>query len=229
MVRAHILTKAAGSRCSGSTRFRRRGPMPDTRLRIRPPLTSGDRRPWQDRAAGRRSRRQGRSRAARALGMSYRRAGLLVEQINELLQEPAVTAATGGRQGGGAALTPSGERALSLSLHRRHRRSSPRRNSAPWASWCGSGARRAPDSPRRNSARLSYPGHFKMTVKVCGPLLPRVHPIDPSAPSSRPCSTGHRRAVKAGGTATDVNSYQRDRKVSMKLTRATFSRARSSR
>ena len=65
----------------------------------------------------------------------------------------------------------------------------PRRNSAPWASWCGSGARRAPDSPRRNSARLSYPGHFKMTVKVCGPLLPRVHPIDPSAPSSRPCST----------------------------------------
>ena len=52
--------------------------------------------------------------AAKALGMSYRRAWLLVEQINESLQEPAVTAATGGRQGGGAALTPSGERVIEL-------------------------------------------------------------------------------------------------------------------
>ena len=43
MARAHLLTKAAGSRCSGSTRFRRRGTMPDTRLDIRLDLTSGDR------------------------------------------------------------------------------------------------------------------------------------------------------------------------------------------
>ena len=54
------------------------------------------------------------SAAARSLGMSYRRAWLLVEEINESLQEPAVTAATGGRQGGGAALTPSGERVIEL-------------------------------------------------------------------------------------------------------------------
>ena len=54
------------------------------------------------------------SAAARQLGMSYRRAWLLVEQINDALQEPAVTAATGGRQGGGAALTPSGERVIEL-------------------------------------------------------------------------------------------------------------------
>ena len=52
--------------------------------------------------------------AGRAMGMSYRRAWLLVEQINDALQRPAVTAATGGRQGGGAALTPSGERVIEL-------------------------------------------------------------------------------------------------------------------
>jgi hypothetical protein len=37
--------------------------------------------------------------------MSYRRAWLLVEEINNALREPAVTAETGGRSGGGAALT----------------------------------------------------------------------------------------------------------------------------
>ena len=52
------------------------------------------------------------SAAARKLGMSYRRAWLLVEAINEALCEPAVAAATGGRQGGGAALTAVGEQVI---------------------------------------------------------------------------------------------------------------------
>jgi molybdate transport system regulatory protein len=54
------------------------------------------------------------SAAARHLGMSYRRAWLLVEQINKGLCEPAVVAATGGLSGGGAALTPVGERVIEL-------------------------------------------------------------------------------------------------------------------
>jgi molybdate transport system regulatory protein len=54
------------------------------------------------------------SAAARYLGMSYRRAWLLVEQINKGLSEPAVTAATGGASGGGAALTPVGEQVIDL-------------------------------------------------------------------------------------------------------------------
>jgi molybdate transport system regulatory protein len=54
------------------------------------------------------------SAAARRIGMSYRRAWLLVEQINDALAEPAVSAATGGRQGGGAILTPVGERIVAL-------------------------------------------------------------------------------------------------------------------
>ena len=41
------------------------------------------------------------SAAARSIGMSYRRAWLLVEEINQTLREPAVTAETGGVRGGG--------------------------------------------------------------------------------------------------------------------------------
>ena len=95
--------------------FRRLGPMPDTRLSIRLDLTSGDRIGPGKIALLEAIRATGSiSAAARALGMSYRRAWLLVEQINDALQQPAVTAATGGRQGGGAALTPSGERVIEL-------------------------------------------------------------------------------------------------------------------
>lgn len=54
------------------------------------------------------------SAGARRIGMSYRRAWLLVEQINEALAQPAVTAAPGGRQGGGAALTPAGAELIAL-------------------------------------------------------------------------------------------------------------------
>ena len=54
------------------------------------------------------------SAAARSLGMSYRRAWLLVEEINGALLEPAVTAETGGRSGGGAALTAVGEKVVAL-------------------------------------------------------------------------------------------------------------------
>ena len=45
------------------------------------------------------------SAAARALGMSYRRAWLLVEEMNTSFQEPLVTTATGGANGGGAHIT----------------------------------------------------------------------------------------------------------------------------
>lgn len=49
------------------------------------------------------------SAAARSLGMSYRRAWLLVDELNRALMKPAVLAGAGGRHGGGAALTPEGE------------------------------------------------------------------------------------------------------------------------
>lgn len=52
--------------------------------------------------------------AAKALGMSYRRAWLLVDELNRSLKEPAVEAAAGGTGGGGTALTPMGLRVLGL-------------------------------------------------------------------------------------------------------------------
>jgi molybdenum ABC transporter molybdate-binding protein len=54
------------------------------------------------------------SAAARDVGMSYRRAWLLVQSVNEAAGEPLVEAATGGRHGGGARLTPRGKAATAL-------------------------------------------------------------------------------------------------------------------
>lgn len=50
------------------------------------------------------------SGAARRLGMSYRRAWLLIDALNRLLLEPVAVTETGGRRGGGARLSPFGER-----------------------------------------------------------------------------------------------------------------------
>ena len=48
------------------------------------------------------------SAAGRAMGMSYRRAWLLVGAINEMFVEPVVISHAGGRDGGGAELTGFG-------------------------------------------------------------------------------------------------------------------------
>jgi len=48
------------------------------------------------------------SRAGRSLGMSYRRAWLLVDDLNRCFRAPIVTTRPGGARGGGAALTPFG-------------------------------------------------------------------------------------------------------------------------
>jgi molybdate transport system regulatory protein len=52
------------------------------------------------------------SSAARAMGMSYRRAWLLVEAMNEAFRRPLVETLTGGAGGGGARVTPLGVEVL---------------------------------------------------------------------------------------------------------------------
>lgn len=52
------------------------------------------------------------SEAARRLGFSYRRAWMLLDAMNRRWPGPVVTTATGGRGGGGAALTPLGRHVL---------------------------------------------------------------------------------------------------------------------
>jgi molybdate transport system regulatory protein len=50
--------------------------------------------------------------AARKLGMSYRRAWLLVDTMNRCFKEPVVEAEAGGKRGGGTRLTAVGAEAL---------------------------------------------------------------------------------------------------------------------
>jgi molybdate transport system regulatory protein len=52
------------------------------------------------------------TKAGIALGMSYRRAWLLVDDMNNCFREPVVAAQAGGSHGGGAALTPFGTRLI---------------------------------------------------------------------------------------------------------------------
>lgn len=54
------------------------------------------------------------SGAARKMGMSYRRAWLLVDTMNRCFVSPLVSSAAGGAQGGGAQLTPLGAEVLTL-------------------------------------------------------------------------------------------------------------------
>jgi molybdate transport system regulatory protein len=47
--------------------------------------------------------------AAKAMGMSYRRAWMLVDEVNRSLKKPAIASAIGGDHGGGSELTDVGQ------------------------------------------------------------------------------------------------------------------------
>jgi molybdate transport system regulatory protein len=52
------------------------------------------------------------SAAGRSMGMSYRRAWLLIDELNGLFEEPVIETKHGGPGGGGAELTPFGHRVV---------------------------------------------------------------------------------------------------------------------
>lgn len=54
------------------------------------------------------------SAAARSLDMSYRRAWLLIDELNQSLKSPATVSEQGGQSGGGCVLTPVGESIVRL-------------------------------------------------------------------------------------------------------------------
>ena len=54
------------------------------------------------------------SAAARSLAMSYRRAWLLLDELDRSLATPAIVTAQGGRRGGGASVTASGDALIEL-------------------------------------------------------------------------------------------------------------------
>ncbi|WP_293034202.1 LysR family transcriptional regulator [Paraburkholderia sp.] len=54
------------------------------------------------------------SAAARSLNMSYRRAWLLMDELNRSLKSPATISEHGGQSGGGSMLTPVGDEIIRL-------------------------------------------------------------------------------------------------------------------
>jgi molybdate transport system regulatory protein len=69
-------------------------------------------------------------KAAQQMKMSYMRAWLLVQEMNEGFLEPLVTAARGGETGGGAQLTETGKKVLALYADMNRR--CDRACAAPW-------------------------------------------------------------------------------------------------
>lgn len=61
------------------------------------------------------------SAAARSLNMSYRRAWMLLDELNASLASPATSSEQGGAKGGGSVVTPVGEAVIELyrSIERR--------------------------------------------------------------------------------------------------------------
>ena len=104
--------RAEAAAAAGMTRRRRQAPMPakaSVKFRLR--VTRGD-----DIAVGPGkvdlleaiAKTGSITAAAKDLGMSYRRAWLLVDTMNRCFKSPVVDAESGGRRGGGTALTPLG-------------------------------------------------------------------------------------------------------------------------
>jgi molybdate transport system regulatory protein len=69
--------------------------------------------------------------AAERMGMSYMRAWNLIKYTNRCFAKPLVTAARGGKAGGGAELTEAGREAVAL--YRRMERESQRAVKGTWA------------------------------------------------------------------------------------------------
>ncbi len=91
------------------------------------------------------------SSAGRELGMSYRRAWMLVEQLNQAFSRKVVTTQLGGTHGGGAQLTPFGRELL-----KRYRAIEVKAESAAKAhlDFLGRSARRGPPAAAKRT-RLS--------------------------------------------------------------------------
>lgn len=58
------------------------------------------------------SETQSISAAAKKIGMSYRKAWLLISSLNDGFSSPVVTTVTGGKSGGGTTVTPLGIRLI---------------------------------------------------------------------------------------------------------------------
>jgi molybdate transport system regulatory protein len=95
-------------------------PFPRLRIRLRNELVLG---PGKIQLIQAIDRTGSISAAGRALGMSYRRAWLLVDALNRMFDQPVVRTAPGGAGGGGAQVTDFG-RAIAAAYARAEERAS---------------------------------------------------------------------------------------------------------
>jgi molybdate transport system regulatory protein len=58
------------------------------------------------------------TQSGRVLGMSYRRAWLLADEMNSCFRDAVISARSGGARGGGATLTPFGQRLIVIERYR---------------------------------------------------------------------------------------------------------------
>jgi molybdate transport system regulatory protein len=91
------------------------------------------------------------SQAARDLGMSYRRAWLLLDDLNHAFAEPVTTASIGGAGGGGARLTDFGRKVVAAYRDLEHATDEIARARLAWLAGDSAGA--APHATRRPLTR----------------------------------------------------------------------------
>jgi molybdate transport system regulatory protein len=99
--------RAAGGSPKGGARAKGRNPRPEIKLQIN--LRNGARLgPGKVRLLELIDSEGSLSRGAEKMGLSYRRAWLFVQQINEAFDQPSITTPEGGHGGGPARLTEFG-------------------------------------------------------------------------------------------------------------------------
>jgi molybdate transport system regulatory protein len=93
------------------------------------------------------------SKAARILKMSYRRAWLLLEDLNRTLGQPVTTASVGGAGGGGARITPFGRHVVATFREIENAAMGAATQKLDWLLQSGVAAVPAPVAPRRAVTR----------------------------------------------------------------------------
>jgi molybdate transport system regulatory protein len=115
------------------------------------------------------------SKAARVLKMSYRRAWLLLEDLNRTLGQPVTTASIGGAGGGGAHITPFGQQVAAAFREIETAAAGTANQKLDWLLQAGVGPMTAPVAPRRPVTRslskapapataVAAPGAVPLTV-----------------------------------------------------------------
>ncbi len=105
------------------------------------------------------------SKAARTLKMSYRRAWLLLEDLNRTLGRPVTTASVGGAGGGGAQVTPFGQQLIAAFREIERATLTTTTHRLDWLLRTGVAATTPPVAPRRAVTRSLDPKKRGREVK----------------------------------------------------------------